>query len=501
MLAVVLGGTIAQGKPRQPKQAAGITAEEQMRLDYYLYAALDASDRKEHAKAYFMLELCHQIDPTNPTVCSMIGAYQQSLYGVERALPLLKTAYEGSPSDYYYRYVTTAYEAGQHSTAIKVLQQMEKRQPRDIDILELHEQILLREKKYKQALAIRDKVDKLTGEPTVQSVYARYETYRSMGKNDQALKVLDDYLSRNPNDGRMQAMRTDIDLQAALQHGDSERERELLFRQLHNNDVSLRNKLRLLSQHSQALGFTAAEKRLALQDLREQYPFEQEIYQALLDHERQSGNAQAALEVGRTMLTMNPTDSQLREQVADLMRDDVTVTPEEFAAFIDQSYTILPDDPKWGYFKAMLCMQRQDTDSALIVLSHALEYAREPMVRLELLVSYGDMLGFKERYEEAFAAYDEALQLAPDHLGVLNNYAWSLAISGGDLKRAEKMSQRTIQKEANNPTYLDTYAWILHLQGQDALALFYIKKAMEYMQDRTDDTINSHYETIRQAIQ
>ena len=92
------------------------------------------------------------------------------------------------------------------------------------------------------------------------------------------------------------------------------------------------------------------------------------------------------------------------------------------------------------------------------------------------------------------------MKLSPDNLSILNNYAWTLAISGGDLKKAEKMSQRTIQKEAGNATYLDTYAWILHLQGQNTLAMFYIKKALDIAR-QGDDTIREHYQAIQQALQ
>ena len=52
---------------------------------------------------------------------------------------------------------------------------------------------------------------------------------------------------------------------------------------------------------------------------------------------------------------MNPANSELREQVVDLMRDDSTTTDEEYRQFIADSYALLPDDPKWGYFKALLC--------------------------------------------------------------------------------------------------------------------------------------------------
>ena len=493
-----VGGTMWGKRSTKAKQPVSITEQEQMRLDYYLYAALDAAERKEHAQAFFLLELCYSIDSLNPTVSSLRGSYIQSLYGAKAALPLLRRAYEGSPDDYWYRYAVTAYENGQRSVTMKVISDMEKRQPKDLDVLELHEQILRHEHKYKQALAIRDKVDKLTGEPTVYSVITRFELLNESGDKEKALQVLDYYLEQNPNDARMRAMRTDLRLQDARMNNDRHAGDSLLNEHLHSAEVALSSKLSKLNNNSEWLGYDADMKKIALLDLRDQYPYEQQAYQALLDHELEQGNKSAALEIGRTMLTMNPTDNKLREQIADLMRDDENVTDEQVGQFIDESYSVLPDDPKWGYFKAMRCWQREDYDSTLVVLERALQHAEEPTVRLTILVLYGDMLGHVKNYEKAFEAYDEVLKLAPDHISTLNNYAWTLAISGGDLKKAEKMSQRTIQKEGNNPTYLDTYAWILHLQGQDQLALFYIKKAMEYASG-DDGTIAEHYEQIKNA--
>lgn len=501
VLSVVLlgmSGTIA-AKPKA--KAPRLSDVEQMRLDYYLYAALDASDRKDHAQAYFMLELCYHIDSLNPTVCSLMGAYYQSLYGLDKAYPLIRRAYEGSPHDYWYRYVVASYDAGLRSTAFKTLKDMEKSEPKNMDILDLHAHILRHERNYKEALAIQDKIDKLTGEPTVYSVLTRYEILCDQGSRRAAVQVLDNYLERNPNDGRVRAMRTDHYLIDAYQTRDKATGRKLLSEQLISQDVPLSTKLKKLQQHHAWLGYDADEQKRLLNELREQYPLEQEVYQALLTFEKEHGNPHAALEAGRTLLSMNPANSELREQVVDLMRDDSTTTDEEYRQFIADSYALLPDDPKWGYFKALLCYRENKIDSMLVVLDRAIEHAEEPTERLPLLILYGDMLGQQGEYTRAFAAYDEVLKLQPDHLGTLNNYAWSLAISGGDLKQAEKMSQRTIQKDGNNPTFLDTYAWILHLQGQDTLALFYIKKALEYAGETPDETLHEHYRIILEKQQ
>ncbi len=83
---------------------------------------------------------------------------------------------------------------------------------------------------------------------------------------------------------------------------------------------------------------------------------------------------------------------------------------------------------------------------------------------------------------ELYALYERILELDPGNLLVLNNYAYHLATHKGDLQRAERMSAVTIREEPDNPVYLDTYGWVLHQQGQDELALFYLRRAQQNLQ-------------------
>ena len=93
-------------------------------------------------------------------------------------------------------------------------------------------------------------------------------------------------------------------------------------------------------------------------------------------------------------------------------------------------------------------------------------------------------------------AYKTVLEGNPFNIMMLNNYAYGLAINGGDLKQAEMMSMKTLQADPESPIYLDTYAWILHLQGNDTLAKFYIRKAKENMGQYKDNELIKHYRII-----
>ena len=114
------------------------------------------------------------------------------------------------------------------------------------------------------------------------------------------------------------------------------------------------------------------------------------------------------------------------------------------------------------------------------------------LFRLELM----EYIGVKQT--ELYATYEKILQLDPYNLMVLNNYAYHLATHGGDLKEAERMSVITIREEPNNPVYLDTYGWILHLQGQNELAKFYLNKALQNGNDSsTIEEIKAHLNAIQ----
>lgn len=101
-------------------------------------------------------------------------------------------------------------------------------------------------------------------------------------------------------------------------------------------------------------------------------------------------------------------------------------------------------------------------------------------------------------------AYIDYMQYDQYDLTILNDYAYSMAINGGDLQKAESMSATTIREQPNNPTFLDTYAWILHLKGQDSLALFYMNKAIDNIDSQdvqNAKVLNYHRDKITQSLQ
>ena len=125
------------------------------------------------------------------------------------------------------------------------------------------------------------------------------------------------------------------------------------------------------------------------------------------------------------------------------------------------------------------------------------DYLETDPENLRFLLFRLDILDrLKAKPKEMYAAFERVLELDPYNLMVQNNYAYYMATHGGDLNKAEQMSATAIREEPNNPSFLDTYGWIMHLKGQDELAKFYLNKALWNAKEEHKKEIETHLEQV-----
>lgn len=170
-----------------------------------------------------------------------------------------------------------------------------------------------------------------------------------------------------------------------------------------------------------------------------------------------------------------------------------------------------------GNYKAALQLQNQlDTIMGYNAMSAMQRYRLNAMMKNNKLAIYEveryldedpDNMQFQlfraQLYEETqqppakmAIAYEALLRFEPRNIMIMNNLAWALCLSGGDLDRAEQLSRTTIMAEPTNPVYLDTYAWILYTRGEYEDAYFYIQRAMENATLETKKEIIEHHKAI-----
>lgn len=104
-----------------------------------------------------------------------------------------------------------------------------------------------------------------------------------------------------------------------------------------------------------------------------------------------------------------------------------------------------------------------------------------------------------KNHEESDAYFDAYLKTNSQDEITLNNYAYYLAQRKEKLDLALEMTTKSNNLSPNNPTYLDTYAWVLYQRGDHKKALEVIEKAIE-LGGSEDADIQEHLGDILRAL-
>ena len=112
-------------------------------------------------------------------------------------------------------------------------------------------------------------------------------------------------------------------------------------------------------------------------------------------------------------------------------------------------------------------------------------------LKSDILCSMADSYYKNAMSDSAFVYYGKAIEVNPDNMLALNNYAYYLSEKGIDLDRAERMSARTVVAEPENVNSLDTYAWIFFKKKNYDMARKYIETALKYS-EKPSAELNHH---------
>lgn len=162
----------------------------------------------------------------------------------------------------------------------------------------------------------------------------------------------------------------------------------------------------------------------------------------------------------------------------------------------DEAIKTFPSQGLFYLFKGLAAITKKDYAGAVTTLNKGLTFpGQNPEITKQFYISLGEACYRIGNTGEAFRNYDMILALEPDNVLVLNNYSYYLAIENRDLDKALEMIERCIGKEKDNPTYLDTYAWVLFVRKEYAKALEPIKKVMEADKEPSGEVLE-HYGDI-----
>lgn len=131
--------------------------------------------------------------------------------------------------------------------------------------------------------------------------------------------------------------------------------------------------------------------------------------------------------------------------------------------------------------------QLKQDDEALKLLNQALIVEPD---NIQIIGQTALIYESRKNYQVSDSLYLHALKIDSSYALILNNYAYSLSERGIKLEDALKMSERAVKSEPNNSSYLDTIGWIYFMLGDYNKAKDNIERSLQY--DPKNATVIDH---------
>lgn len=230
-----------------------------------------------------------------------------------------------------------------------------------------------------------------------------------------------------------------------------------------------------------------------------QHPSSPEFYELQSEWYNTQRKDSMAAECIRFAVDLKPTNPDYWERW--LYYSTAWLAKDKMIARCDEALAQHPDLQTAYLIKAWAYIQQEQNEKAIEQYLAAIDHVVPPDANQisTLWGNIGDLYHQDGIDEKAYECYEKALKYNPNNFVILNNYAYYLSQAQKELSRAEAMALKVIQKYPDNATYLDTYAWILYLEGSYTLADFYQQKALDNINSEEPDnsTLYDHFGDIK----
>ena len=511
-------------------QEEGLILDETTRrkFDYFFYEAINAKTQGKYAESFDLLQHCYSIDSTNASVLVELGAYHSSLEEKNRALDLFRKAVKQDPANYYYNMILAGLskELDLKEEVIEIYNYLLRTYPEKVELYFELANAYGDSGELDKAIQSLDTLQKYTGVSDAITLN-KFRLYNMMDKKERAFEEIQSVIDKSPDNIRYKLLMGDLylqDNQAEKALGYYQQARlvdpddpslilsmvnyyektnnktaavEELQKAITSSKMEVETKLQLLARYIGVL-------RQSQQDIKTANPFFQSMF------EQHPNNTRINMMYGDVLLLQedkkvamaqfeiytkdNPADPAGYEQMLRIVLPD-TLALDKVIEITGAGIENIPTAPQFYFYKGLAKFQQKKYREALTIYEQGLMSAefQSPMIESDFYGQIGDIHHVLKNNDVAFENYEKALKLNPQNLPVLNNYSYYLSLERKNLDKAEQMSGITIKAEPTNPTYLDTYGWILFEQGAYTVAKIYIEKAIEYGKDNHSAEVLEHY--------
>ena len=498
------------------------------RYQYFFIEAMRQQSMGNYASAFELLSHAKDIDGNKPEVYYYLAMYLAQMEKDSLALTSLEKAVSLAPKNetYQERLAQFYIGNGKFDKATEAYTRLCDEHSYRTDAMKILLQLYQQEKNYTKMLDVINRIEQVDGE-SEDLTLSKVRVYELMNKPEDAHKALKELADNHPYDINYQIMLGNWLLQnnkadeaysiftKALkeeannpyaqsslydyykQHGDSAKAADMMEKILVSTEQSIENKLQFVREaikENEQHGGDSIKMLSLFNRMIAASPEETDIRELEVAYMKMKKFPTAAIDSTLTsLLNIAPDNASARFQL--LQNKWSSDDWDSIIALSEPGTQYNPEEMVFYYFTGLAYYQKGEDDKALTFFQKGVAEINDKSssdIVSDFYCIMGDILFKKGKATEAFAAYDSCLQWKPDNISCLNNYAYYLSLNNQNLKKAEEMSVKTIQAEPTSATYLDTYAWILFLEGRYEEAKMYIDQAIS--NDSTDESSADVYE-------
>jgi len=339
-----------------------------------------------------------------------------------------KSLFENNNSELKYLEVDAYVINNQFEKAIKILNDANLNEPKNLIFLQKLSEIYIQMSEYELALSVYDKILKLDSENST-ALLTSHKIIQTQSKFEKELEIFLKIFKSNQIN--------------------ADQKINVLFEVFSDN-----KKIEKYKDHIPGV----------LRQCINNYPEQVLFYVLLGDYELLQGNINESLSNYEKAYSYGLKDKLLFEKIL-----NINLVKQEFnkvLMYSKESIEYFPYSPIFYYYQGLAFSYLNDYQPSVESFNSAMEYVFDDLtLKSELHASLGDVYHKMSKDILSDEQYELALSINPNYIVVLNNYSYYLSLRGGDdnLLKAEKMIEKCISltSEDPQPSFLDTYAWVL----------------------------------------
>ena len=517
-----------------------ISEDDRVKAEYIFLEAEKQRNMGRDDAFHHLLQYAHSLDPENSAIAYYLGysrlmksnlSVSDSLFS--SSLRMMRKHVDAHPEDKYEAmlYANGNMIANQVQEGLRVLKIQAERNPHNVEVQLSIADAYARLEDYRNAIAAYDSVQQWQGQ-SVQLSARKVRAYQALNDTVGAIGEMRSLLATAPRNvdynlamGNMMLMFGERD--SALTYydkaqlyepengatylakaqfynaiGDSVNYDQQTYQALVSKDLDVASKVEVLADYARHLLVakdSSARTENLFKVLIEQHPNEPQIRMLFSDYLAAKDDMKGAAEQMDYAVNLDPTDAQAWNRL--LVLNIISENYEAAIAAGDRAIELNPNNIELYGYIAPAYYNIKQYDKAIEVYKKALAAvdSTDTEHRSMFLGGMGDAKFSMGDTIGAFALYDQAIEIDPNNVSILNNYAYFLTLCNRDLDKAERMSAKTVQAEPQNATFLDTYAWVFYKRKEYTMAQLYIEMAIKN-ERRPSSDIYDHYGDILLAV-